>query len=135
VANASVLVVDDDADVRRMLVEYLGAHDYEVTGVANGAEMRASLERKVPDVVLLDVGLPGEDGLSLARFLRERYPVGIIMVTAADGVVDRVVGLEMGADDYVVKPFSLPELMARVRAILRRASPERIPTVLSVGDI
>lgn len=119
-ANASVLVVDDDADVRRMLVEYLGAHDYEVTGAANGAEMRAALERKLPDVVLLDVGLPGEDGLSLARFLRERYPVGIIMVTAADGVVDRVVGLEMGADDYVAKPFDPRELRARLKSVLRR---------------
>jgi two-component system phosphate regulon response regulator OmpR len=127
VANASVLVVDDDADVRRMLVEYLGAHDYEVTGVANGAEMRASLERKVPDVVLLDVSLPGEDGLSLARFLRERYPVGIIMVTAADGVVDRVVGLEMGADDYVAKPFDPRELRARLKSVLRRVRDETSP--------
>jgi two-component system phosphate regulon response regulator OmpR len=124
VANASVLVVDDDADVRRMLVEYLGAHDYEVTGVANGAEMRVALERKVPDIVLLDVGLPGEDGLSLARFLRERYPVGIIMVTAADGVVDRVVGLEMGADDYVAKPFDPRELRARLKSVLRRVRDE-----------
>jgi two-component system phosphate regulon response regulator OmpR len=128
VANASVLVVDDDADVRRMLVEYLGSHDYEVAGVANGAEMRAALERKVPDVVLLDVGLPGEDGLSLARFLRERYPVGIIMVTAADGVVDRVVGLEMGADDYVAKPFDPRELRARLKSVLRRVRDETVPS-------
>lgn len=126
-ANASVLVVDDDADVRRMLVEYLGSHDYEVTGVANGGEMRAALERKVPNVVLLDVGLPGEDGLSLARFLRERYPVGIIMVTAADGVVDRVVGLEMGADDYVAKPFDPRELRARLKSVLRRVRDEASP--------
>jgi DNA-binding response OmpR family regulator len=128
VANASVLVVDDDADVRRMLVEYLGSHDYEVAGVANGSEMRAALERKVPDVVLLDVGLPGEDGLSLARFLRERYPVGIIMVTAADGVVDRVVGLEMGADDYVAKPFDPRELRARLKSVLRRVRDETVPS-------
>jgi two-component system phosphate regulon response regulator OmpR len=126
VASASVLVVDDDADVRRMLVEYLGAHDYGVTGVANGAEMRASLERKVPDVVLLDVGLPGEDGLSLARYLRERYKVGIIMVTAADGVVDRVVGLEVGADDYVAKPFDPRELRARLKSVLRRLQAEGV---------
>ncbi len=125
-ANASVLVVDDDADVRRMLVDYLGSHDYQVIGVANGAEMRAALEREVPDVVLLDVGLPGEDGLSLARFLRERYPVGIIMVTAADGVVDRVVGLEMGADDYVAKPFDPRELRARIKSVLRRVRDETV---------
>ena len=126
-ANASVLVVDDDADVRRMLVEYLGSHDYVVTGVANGTEMRASLERSVPDVVLLDVGLPGEDGLSLARFLRGRYPVGIIMVTAADGVVDRVVGLEVGADDYVAKPFDPRELRARLKSVLRRVRDDSGP--------
>jgi two-component system OmpR family response regulator len=120
VANAKLLVVDDDADVRRMLVEYLGAHDYEVDSAANGAEMRERLAASVPDVVLLDVGLPGEDGLSLARYLRERHPVGIIMVTAADGVVDRVVGLEVGADDYIAKPFDPRELRARLKSVLRR---------------
>lgn len=119
-ASANVLVVDDDADVRRMLVEYLGAHDYHVEAAADGAEMRECLARRVPDVVLLDVGLPGEDGLSLARYLREHHPVGIIMVTAADGVVDRVVGLEVGADDYIAKPFDPRELRARVKSVLRR---------------
>ena len=98
-SSARILIVDDDADVRRMLLEYLGGHGYDVAAAANGDQMRAEFERARPDVVLLDVGLPGEDGLSLARYLRERHPVGIIMVTAADGVVDRVVGLEMGADD------------------------------------
>ena len=124
-ASAKVLVVDDDADVRRMLVEYLSAHDYEVTTAANGTEMRAALARQVPDVVLLDVGLPGEDGLSLARFLRAHHSVGIIMVTAADGIVDRVVGLEMGADDYVAKPFDPRELRARLKSVLRRLSADR----------
>ena len=87
--------------------------------------MRAEFERACPDIVLLDVGLPGEDGLALARYLRERHPVGIIMVTAADGVVDRVVGLEMGADDYVAKPFDPRELRARLKSVLRRVSDER----------
>lgn len=119
-ASATVLVVDDDLDVRRMLVDYLSAHDYEVVAAASGAEMRSALERRVPDIVLLDVGLPGEDGLSLARYLRERHSVGIIMVTAADGVVDRVVGLEIGADDYVAKPFDPRELRARLKSVLRR---------------
>lgn len=117
---ARVLVVDDDAAVRRMLVDYLGAHDYAVDVAANGAEMREYFERQRPDAVLLDVGLPGEDGLSLARYLRERYAVGIIMVTGADGVVDRVVGLEMGADDYIAKPFDPRELRARLKSVLRR---------------
>jgi two-component system phosphate regulon response regulator OmpR len=120
VASANVLVVDDDSDVRRMLAEYLGAHDYHVEAAGNGAEMRERLARRVPDVVLLDVGLPGEDGLSLARWLRERHSVGIIMVTAADGVVDRVVGLEVGADDYIAKPFDPRELRARLKSVLRR---------------
>ncbi|MGE5338212.1 MAG: response regulator [Gemmatimonadota bacterium] len=126
-ASVRVLVVDDDADVRRMLLEYLRAHDYEVDGAANGAEMRAALARNVPDVVLLDVGLPGEDGLTLARHLRERYDVGIIMVTAADGVVDRVVGLEVGADDYIAKPFDPRELRARLKSVLRRLRPAGAP--------
>jgi len=120
VKSANVLVVDDDGDVRRMLAEYLEAHDYHVETAADGAEMRERLAQTVPDVVLLDVGLPGEDGLSLARFLRERYSVGIIMVTAADGVVDRVVGLEVGADDYIAKPFDPRELRARLKSVLRR---------------
>jgi two-component system phosphate regulon response regulator OmpR len=82
--------------------------------------MRAELERDLPDLILLDVRLPGEDGLTLARYLRERYDVGIIMVTASGDVVDRVVGLEVGADDYVAKPFEPRELLARVRSVMRR---------------
>ena len=123
-SSARILIVDDDADVRRMLLEYLGGHGYDVAAAANGDQMRAEFERARPDVVLLDVGLPGEDGLSLARYLRERHPVGIIMVTAADGVVDRVVGLEMGADDYVSKPFDPRELRARLKSVLRRVREE-----------
>jgi DNA-binding response OmpR family regulator len=85
--------------------------------------MRTQLERDPPAVVLLDIGLPDEDGLTLARFLRERYSVGIIMVTGADAVVDRVVGLEVGADDYISKPFDLREVLARVKSVLRRLRP------------
>ncbi len=100
-----VLVVDDDPAIRNMLAEYLGAHGYEVALAASGAAMRAEIERASPAVVLLDIGLPGEDGLTLARYLRERHRVGIIMVTGAGDVVDRVAGLEVGADDYIAKPF------------------------------
>jgi two-component system OmpR family response regulator len=111
-----------------MLAEYLGEHGYEVAVAASGAAMRAEIERALPAVVLLDVGLPGEDGLTLARFLRERYELGIIMVTGADDVVDRVAGLEVGADDYIAKPFDPRELRARLKSVLRRlqvkASPE-----------
>ena len=115
-----VLVVDDDPEICNLLAEYLSTHGYEVALADCGKAMRAELERAVPAVVLLDLGLPDEDGLTLARFLRERYTCGIIMVTAADAVVDRVVGLEVGADDYVAKPFDLRELLARLRSVLRR---------------
>ena len=118
--SASVLVVDDDPGVRAMLLEYLGGHRYEVRAAADGTEMRAEIERDLPDLILLDIRMPGEDGLTLARYLRERYDVGIIMVTASGDVVDRVVGLEIGADDYVAKPFDPRELLARVKSVLRR---------------
>jgi DNA-binding response OmpR family regulator len=123
-----LLVVDDDPAIREMLSEYLSSHGYEVALADGGAAMRVELERARPALVLLDIGLPGEDGLTLARFVRERYDVGIIMVTGADEVVDRVAGLEVGADDYVAKPFDPRELRARVKSVLRRLegkSPER----------
>jgi len=119
-SNGRVLIVDDDTSVREMLAEYLATHGYEVAQADRGTAMREAVERSLPDVVLLDVNLPGEDGLTLARFLRERYDVGIIMVTGAADVVDRVAGLEVGADDYVVKPFDPRELRARVKSVLRR---------------
>src|SRR5690606_23193049 len=86
----------------------------------DGATMRAMIEADPPDLILLDIRLPGEDGLSLARYLRERYDVGIIMVTGSGEVVDRIIGLEIGADDYVSKPFDPRELLARIRSVLRR---------------
>jgi len=110
-----------------MLVDYLGSHGYEVAQAGSGEEMRAALERAVPDVVLLDVNLPGEDGLSLARYLRERHDLGIIMVTAAGDVVDRIVGLEVGADDYIAKPFDPRELRARVKSVIRRVQQRTQP--------
>jgi two-component system phosphate regulon response regulator OmpR len=115
-----VLVVDDDAALSEMLREYLGTHGYEVSCVASGAAMRSQLERCHPDVILLDLQLPGEDGLTLARYLRERYDVGIIMVTGTADTVDRVIGLEVGADDYIGKPFDPRELRARLKSVMRR---------------
>jgi two-component system phosphate regulon response regulator OmpR len=119
-SSGRVLIVDDDPAVRDMLAEYLASHGYEVAQADGGSAMRAELERAVPDVVLLDVGLPGEDGLTLARYLRERYELGIVMVTGAGEVVDRIVGLEMGADDYIAKPFDPRELRARLKSVMRR---------------
>ena len=115
-----VLVVDDEAAIREMLSEYLDSHGFEVMTADSGVTMRALLAKNVPDVVLLDVSLPGEDGLTLARYVRERFDLPIIMVTAADEVVDRVVGLEVGADDYLTKPFDPRELRARIKTVLRR---------------
>ena len=120
---ACVLVVDDDASIREMLSEYLSSEGYRVALAEDGAAMRREIERAAPDLVLLDLKLPREDGLTLARFLRERYDVGIIMVTGAVGVVDRIVGLEVGADDYVAKPFDPRELLARIKSVLRRMQP------------
>ena len=127
--SGRILIVEDDASVREMLAEYLVTHGYEVAESDRGVAMRETVEKNLPDVVLLDVNLPGEDGFTLARFLRERYDVGIIMVTASADVADRVAGLEVGADDYVVKPFDLRELRARVKSVMRRrqARPSTVP--------
>jgi two-component system phosphate regulon response regulator OmpR len=121
-AAARVLIVEDDRQVRETVAEYLGSHGYEVSQAADGSAMREALKRATPQLVLLDVRLPGEDGLSLARWLRERHELAIIMVTAAGEVIDRVVGLEVGADDYIGKPFDLRELLARVKSVLRRST-------------
>jgi len=119
-SRTRLLIVDDDPSVREMLREYLQGHGFEVAEAASGAQMREQFERELPDAVLLDVRLPGEDGLLLARYLREHYDVGIIMVTASGDLVDRVVGLEIGADDYIAKPFDPRELLARLKSLLRR---------------
>lgn len=116
----SILVVDDDRQVRDLLVEYLGGHGFAVRMAGDAAAARALLSESVPDLVLLDLAMPGEDGLSLARHVREHYDTGLIMVTASGDVVDRVVGLEIGADDYIPKPFDPRELLARVKSVLRR---------------
>lgn len=131
--NGRILIVEDDPSVREMLAEYLASHGYDVVQADRGAAMREAVEKNLPDVVLLDVNLPGEDGLTLARFLRERFDVGIIIVTGASEIADRVAGLEVGADDYVVKPFDLRELRARVKSVLRRMQAR--PPAASTGNV
>jgi two-component system OmpR family response regulator len=116
-----LLVVDDDAEIRSLLAEYLQGHGYRVTTAADGRAMRAALVPGDPDLIILDVMLPGEDGISLCRAVRQRSEVPIIMLTARAEETERIVGLEVGADDYLAKPFSPRELLARIKSVLRRA--------------
>jgi two-component system phosphate regulon response regulator OmpR len=115
-----LIVVDDEPGLREMVAEYLGKHGFAVRTAADGKALDACLAEAPADLVLLDIAMPGEDGLSIARRLRATTDLPIIMLTAADDVVDRVVGLEIGADDYIAKPFDLRELRARIGAVLRR---------------
>jgi two-component system, OmpR family, response regulator MprA len=134
VAAAAILVVDDDPPIRRMLERTLAAEGYEVASAADGGAALASVERSAPDVVVLDVAMPGLDGLAVCRRLRAKgLALPILLLTARDAVADRVAGLDSGADDYLVKPFASEELVARVRALLRRG---REPAeVLTYGNL
>jgi two-component system OmpR family response regulator len=117
-----ILVVDDDIEIRELLSDFLARNGFRVTAAPNGAAMMQTLGTVRIDLVILDIMMPGEDGLSLCRRLRANGSMPIIMLTAAGGETDRIVGLEVGADDYVPKPFSTRELLARVRAVLRRSA-------------
>ena len=133
VVSVFALVVEDDGPIRRMLERTLTAEGYEVSSVGDGGSALAAIERSAPDVLVLDVGLPVIDGLVVCRRLREKgLALPILVLTARDAVADRVAGLDAGADDYLVKPFASEELLARVRALLRRGAP---PEVLAFGDI
>jgi two-component system phosphate regulon response regulator OmpR len=116
-----VLVVDDEARVRKMLTDYLEEQNIRVSAAANGAEMWTCLKQSTVDVVLLDLVMPGEDGITLAGELKRQTDVGIIMLSGRSDVVDRVVGLEVGADDYLTKPFHLREVLARIKSVVRRS--------------
>ncbi|MGB4060596.1 MAG: response regulator [Burkholderiaceae bacterium] len=118
-----VLVVDDDPELRELLATYLGANGYRVTTVADGVALRAALAQgPQPDAIVMDLMLPGEDGLSLTRHVKAHSAVPVLMLSAKGEEMDRVIGLEVGADDYLAKPFGPRELLARLRALLRRPS-------------
>ncbi|MBL8576432.1 MAG: response regulator transcription factor [Mesorhizobium sp.] len=141
-----IAIVEDEPDLRDAVAEYLGANGYDVLTAENADAMRELVATESFDLAILDIAMPGEDGLSLGRWLRQQAPMGIIYATAAGSAIDRIVGLELGADDYVVKPYELRELLARVRSVLRRvprpgetpastgkaAEPER--RIISFGD-
>ncbi|WP_299600050.1 response regulator [uncultured Tateyamaria sp.] len=118
--GAHILVCDDEIDLREMLQEYLGKRGYKVSGAAGGDELRDVLSVSPVDVIIMDINMPREDGLSILRSLRPNDTTPVIMLTAAGDVIDRIIGLEMGADDYLGKPVDLRELEARIKAILRR---------------
>src|SRR5207302_11485563 len=120
--NAHILVIDDQQEICDVVQEYLSGEGYRVSIAHDGSGMRRVLGQSRVDLVILDLMLPGEDGLTLARALRQESSVGIIILTGRGEIVDRIIGLEMGADDYLPKPFHLRELLARVKSVLRRAS-------------
>ena len=122
-APVRILVVDDDQALRELLTGYLTMSGFAVDVASDGVQMRARLDHALPDAIVLDLTLPGEDGLSLARELRKTSDIPILMLSARGEEIDRVVGLEVGADDYLPKPFSPRELLARLRALLRRTRP------------
>ena len=127
--RARIVVVEDEPDLREAVAEYLVANGFDVTAVNDAGEMRALAARESFHLAILDIAMPGEDGLSLARWLRGQMPIGIIFATAAGTSIDRIVGLELGADDYIVKPYELRELLARVRSVLRRVPAPSEPRV------
>ncbi len=129
-----MIVVDDEIDIAETLADYFEMQGFVVKVAVNGQELKKILPEFTPHIVLLDLNMPGEDGLTLTRYLREHTRAGIIMVTASAGQVDMVVGLEMGADDYVGKPFDLRALLARVRSVLRRTQNELPANTQPVQD-
>ena len=129
-----ILIVDDDEDIRKLLEAYLRKNGFDAQAVADGPGMREAMAARPASLVVLDLMLPGEDGLSLCRQLRARSQVPVLMLTAKGDPVDRIIGLEMGADDYLAKPFDPRELLARIRSILRRARALPADTEINVPE-
>jgi DNA-binding response OmpR family regulator len=131
--NPHIIIVDDEAPAREMVGDYLKMHGFNVTLCDGGKSLRGAIESSVPDLVVLDLNMPEEDGLSIIRDLKSRINVPVIMLTATASPIDRVVGLELGADDYVAKPCELRELMARIRSVLRRSTAAKAPAAAESG--
>ena len=129
-SNQHIVVVDDEAPAREMVADYLKLHGFDVTMCDGGASLRECIAKQMPDLIVLDLNMPEEDGLSIVRTLKAQSAVPVIMLTATASPIDRVVGLELGADDYIAKPCELRELLARIRSVLRRAAgaPAAAPT-------
>ena len=134
-AMASILIVDDEPKILRLVADYLEAAGFAVVTARSGDEAVMRARTEAPDLVVLDLGLPGLDGLDVTRAIRRSGDLPIIMLTARDDETDRIIGLELGADDYVTKPFSPRELVARVRAVLRRHGGSADEAVLRAGDL
>ena len=126
-----IAILDDEVEITLLLANYLQSHGFRVTQLHNGRSLLELMPVDPPALVLLDLGLPGEDGLSIARKLRERWHCGLVILTGRGDAVDKVVGLEIGADDYVTKPFDLRELLARIAAVLRRTAPANASEVIA----
>jgi DNA-binding response OmpR family regulator len=133
--RARIVIVEDEPDLRDAVAEYLSANGFEVATAADAQAMRAMVTEEPFHLAILDIAMPGEDGLSLGRWLRSQMPIGLIFATASGASIDRIVGLELGADDYIVKPYELRELLARVRSVLRRVpQPAEIQVTSKNGE-
>ena len=134
--STHLAIVDDDIDITTLLANYLAGHGFRVTPLHSGRALMALMASDPPSLVLLDLGLPGEDGFVIARQLREHWRCGLVIVTGRGDAVDKVVGLEIGADDYVTKPFDMRELVARVKAVMRRieSAPAAAPALAQAAS-
>src|SRR5438128_7330399 len=128
-----IIIVDDEAPAREMVGDYLTGHGFPIRLCDGGKSVRSAIDTGVPDLVVLDLNMPEEDGLSIIRDLKSRTNVPVIMLTATASPIDRVVGLELGADDYIAKPCELRELMARIRSVLRRSAPGKASPATSAA--
>ena len=129
-----IAILDDEPDITQLIANYLGLQGYRVSQLHEGRALMELMHSATPDLVLLDLGLPGEDGFAIARRLREHWKCGLVIVTGRGDAVDKVVGLEIGADDYVTKPFDLRELLARIKAVLRRTQAEPSAALQPVAE-